>query len=453
AGIDDPIRKFLPHLNRVCHDVSMRQLMSHVSGLRDSCDIRLRFSGHGGSPTPASELVAMYKDIEDTNAAPGTTWIYNNGAYVILSAVIEQITGQPLEQVLRERVFRPVGMYDTLVRSWDTDFLPNSARAHLQTPSGTYEAANWGLDWAGAGALVSSVDDMLRWLRHMDAPIMGTRATWIAMQQPFALANGTLTSYGLGLAIGEFRGFGTVYHNGGWLGGNAQMLKVPALGLDMIVIVNRGDLLASRFAERILEACLPGQEPARPQAGDSQLATGNYISPTSGRVIQLFAKQGEQIVSIDGVDLPYIWTADRVLRPFPSWAHIKRVVRITGNSAMPTSIQLDDFGDRDELIRTESGADAADAETLFGHYRSTATGTEAVIFGRADGGADLRIVGRFSTTLHSLHKVSDRIWNTSSPATTYYKLILSFDQERSMFRLTSGGTRALPFLRVAESTS
>ena len=51
AGIDDPIRKFLPHLNPVCHDISMRQLMSHVSGLRDSCDIRLRLSGYGGTPT------------------------------------------------------------------------------------------------------------------------------------------------------------------------------------------------------------------------------------------------------------------------------------------------------------------------------------------------------------------------------------------------------------------
>jgi D-aminopeptidase len=449
AAVDDPVRRFLPHLNRICHDVSMRQLMAHVSGLRDSCDIRLRLSGHGGTPTSASELVALYRDIEDTNAAPGVTWIYNNGAYVILSAVIEQITGQSLEQVLRERIFRPVGMHDTLLRPWDTDFLPNSARAHLATRPGTYEAANWGLDWAGAGAIVSTVDDMLRWLRHMDAPIVGTPATWEAMKQPFALSNGTLTSYGLGLAIGEFRGLGTLYHNGGWLGGNAQMLKGPACGLDVIVIVNRGDLVASRFVEKILDVCLPGQEPAR-EIRDDEFATGIYVSPASGRVIQLFAKQGQQIVSIDGVDLPYLQGADRVLRPVPSWGHIRRIVRIVGNPAKPAHIQLDDFGEHDELVRAEAGEDAAGAEAIVGHYRSAATGTDAVIFANRDG-AHVRMAGRFNTTLYRLHQIADRIWNTSSPASTYYKLILSFDPDRSLFRLTTGNTRALPFRRVGQS--
>jgi len=62
-------------------------------------------------------LLSLYRDIDDVNAAPNTTWIYNNGGWLILSVAIERITGHSLEEVLRTRIFEPIGMYDTMLRS------------------------------------------------------------------------------------------------------------------------------------------------------------------------------------------------------------------------------------------------------------------------------------------------------------------------------------------------
>src|SRR6185503_9399615 len=114
------------------------------------------------------------RDIDDVSAAPGTTWSYNNGGYLKLSVAIERITGESLENVLRKRIFEPAGMHDTLLRRWDTDFVPNSATLHTAGADGTYGRNYMGLAIAGEGGIASTVDDMLKWLAHMDHPVVGT---------------------------------------------------------------------------------------------------------------------------------------------------------------------------------------------------------------------------------------------------------------------------------------
>ena len=227
AHIDDPILKYLPKLHPVTHDITMRQLMGHLSGLRDAHEIAWQLSG-SHPPVSSDELLSLYRDINDVNAAPDTGWSYNNGGYLILSAVVEKITGQLLEDVLRTRIFEPAGMFDTLLRRRDNDFVPNSATLHAKNAVGNYEKSYLGTALAGEGGVVSTVDDMLRWLKHMDAPKVGSAATWRALKSSQTLRNGTSTGYGLGLVNGEYRGIATLSHGGGVLGGNSQMLKVLA---------------------------------------------------------------------------------------------------------------------------------------------------------------------------------------------------------------------------------
>ena len=261
AGIDDPLRKCFPEFNPVTHNVTMRQLMGHTGGLRSACDIRFMFGGFEGRQVKSSEALALYRDIEDADSAPGATWMYNNGGYMIVSAVIEKITGRPLEEALQQYIFSPAGMYDTLMRRWDTDFVPNSATPHTLAPTGRYEKRYWGIDFSGAGSVVSTVDDLLRWMAHMDKPIVGTGATWEIMRAPHALTNGTSTGYGLGLMSARYRGVDTLGHSGGWLGGNAQMLKLPGVGVDIVVISNRADVFTPVLVNQVIDVTIAGLEP------------------------------------------------------------------------------------------------------------------------------------------------------------------------------------------------
>jgi CubicO group peptidase (beta-lactamase class C family) len=347
ATIHDPIGDYLPELHPVIRDVTMRELMGHLGGLRDVFDICSQFSGTD-RPVSSAELLSLYRDIDDLNAVPGTSWIYNNGGYLILGFAIERITGRSLEDVFRERIFEPIGMFATVLRRTDFDFLPESATCHMTNAAGEYEKSNlFGTAWAGEGGIVSTVDDMLRWLVHMETPTVGSTATWQSMKSPQRLANGTSTGYGLGLVADRYRGIETISHAGGKMGCNSYMVKVPSASLDIVIMVNRGDVWASQLAERILDACLPGLDPhpdKEPVTGS--IASGIFRSPKTDRVIKLFSKGGHQIASIDGLDMPVEPDIGGKLWPAGMFRTTKQAITLVGDGIQPVSLVLDDFGER-----------------------------------------------------------------------------------------------------------
>jgi D-aminopeptidase len=432
AGIDDSLGKHLPELHPSARGVTLRQLMGNTSGLHCACTLKFLFSGLGGRGASSADLAGWYRDIGEPNAAPGTHWIYNNGGFALLSEAIERITRQPLEQVLRERVFEPIGMHDTMLRRWDSDLTPNSAAPHMLDPSGRYVRGEWGLDFAGGGAMVSTVDDMLRWLAHMSEPRVGSSATWALMTTAQVLANGTSTGYGLGLRLRRYRGVDTVGHAGGWLGASAQMLKVPAAGLDVIVIVNREDRSASDLADRVIDACLPGLPNIEARA-PAILATGVFRSPSSGRVVELFARDGQQMASFDGIDIPVGPDEEGILWPVGSLDYIRQ--SIAASAEAPTSLTLNDFGNVNVLARVAPVA-TPDPRPVVGRYRSDAIDTEVSIR-ESSGGLRMDCAGRFGSTAYALECIADGVWRAKGhPA--YLGGILSFDAREAGFDFSFG---------------
>jgi CubicO group peptidase (beta-lactamase class C family) len=286
AGLHDTIGAWLPELHPVTHSISMWQLMSHTSGLYDARTIRFLDSGMVNE-VPIADLVALYRRIDDLNFAPGTSWAYCNGAYEMLALAIERISGQPLEEFFQRRIFGSVGMYDTLLRRSSGGFVANSATQHTKNPEGGFLRGHpFGVS-AGAGGIVSTIRDMLRWLAHMDSPVVGSDATWAAMRTAQTLPNGTSSGYGLGLYPAQpYRGIETLQHAGGSNGFNAQLLKVPAAGLDIVVMVNRDDQSAFDLGNRILDACLPELEAVHEPA-TTIAVNGAFRSPQTGRVVEL----------------------------------------------------------------------------------------------------------------------------------------------------------------------
>ncbi len=447
ARIDDPIGNYLPELHPITRQVTMRQLMGNIGGLRDAQDICYQFSGIEKRVSSAQAL-SLYRNIGDINAAPATAWIYNNGGWLMISVAIERIAGRSLEDVLRERIFEPVGMYSSMLRRWDTDFVPNSAVAHKRKATGAYEKSHLGTALAGEGGMVSTVHDMLRWLAHMDAPVVGTSTTWATLRAPQRLRNGMSTGYGLGLIVGRYRGVETLYHPGGLIGGNAHMLKVPSRALDVVIMVNRDDVSGAELVDRILDVCLLGLEPVEASYG-SAVTSGTFFSPSTGRVIQLFGREGRQHASIDGYDMPTEADASGVLWPTGFSRYIKQGVTLIGDRGNPKSIRLCDFGNVDELVR-QRPVRTSDASAIFGSYRSEETQTEATVCHTAEG-AQLLTIGQFGSAAYSLECLGERIWRATSPGISLFGGILVFAD--SGFHFSSPNTRTLPFRRLTISKS
>jgi CubicO group peptidase (beta-lactamase class C family) len=445
AGIDDPIGEYLPDLHPTARQVTARQLMTNTSGLRDVCDIKTYFSGLDTKPVTRDNFLEWYREIDDINAAPGVAWIYNNGGWVLLGAAIETITEKSLEEVLRTEVFEPIGMYDSLLRRWDTDFVSNSATTHHPAFRHVgFEKIYYNHDYAGAGAIVSTVNDMLRWLGNMAAQTIGTHGTWKAMMTPHRLPNGTSTGYGFGLMIDSYHGLERLRHAGGWTGGTAQIIKVPALQLDIALMINRGDLSAATVADKVLDACVEGQSPVLNTSREP--AHGTYRSPVTRRIVQLFFKDGQQFASIDGMDLPVSPDTAGDLWPIGQVAFFRRGIRLRGNPANPDSIELSDFGNLDELFPLEEKTGLS-PERLAARYESASTNTVASIVDTPDG-PRLRTIGRFGVAEFTLQSLAEDVWRakTTGPRQAYSGM-LSFDADAAGFWFGNFCTRSLRFVR------
>ena len=452
AELDDTIGRHLPELNPASRDVTVRQLMGNIGGMRDAYEMIWQFSGAGG-PISSAEVLSLYRDIDDVNFAPGSGWCYSNSGFLLIGAAIERITGRTLQEIFRTRIFEVVGMSDTQLRPFDADFVPNSATEHMTSAAFGYEKGPYiRTARAGEGGMVSTVDDMLRWLAHMDAPRVGNSATWAAIRTPQNLANGTSTGYGLGLITGIYRGVETVFHSGGGLGGNSQMLKVPEAGLDVVVMVNRHDISSTQLVEQILIACLPELDPVKNTRGGPALK-GTFRSLRTGRVIQLgtafassWIRDGQQIATIDGFDYPFQTGEDGVLWPAEAASFLKMTITPSGNPVEPSSILFSDFGYLDELVSVDPAPNAVPS-TIAGHYRSDATKTEATIV-ESTVGTRLDTRGLFGSASFRLNCLAEGIWQVKGlTGPMQGGGIILFDEDGAAFRFSSITTRLLPFRR------
>jgi D-aminopeptidase len=439
AKVDDPIGRYLPNLHSISREVTCRQLMGHTSGLRDAMAVSLVINGAQAATTDA-QLLALYETIDDVEFGPGTSWSYNNGGYVLLTAAIEAIAGASLDTLLRERIFVPLGMYDTLLRRWDTNFLPNSATLHFRLPDGRFTRDYMGTEISGAGGMVSTMDDLLRWLKHMDAPVIGSAESWRLMREPQRLTSGGSTGYGFGLVLDRYRGVETISHGGGVVAGNAQMIKVPSAGLDIAIAVNRADVMGADLANRIIDACIEGLTPRPDRHFDKR--SGLYLSPRDGRVVEL-VEQGEmQLLAVDaGPPIPV--TADdegRLQLPeflsfFQQWASVE-----------DDGLTFSEFGDEDRLAPLMPAPEMA-IDTHLGRYTAPAIGAHAEVVMVSDE-PQLTIRGAHGAVNYQMMPLAAGRWKLA-PKGPFSMMSgkVSFANGNAGMSLSFGRLRNLPFTR------
>jgi D-aminopeptidase len=322
--------------------------------------------------------------------------------------------------------------------------LSTSAALHMTRQTGGFHQSYLGGALAGEGGIVSTIDDMLRWLRHMNHPIVGSAETWRLIRTSQTLRNGTSTGYGFGLHSECFQGMDLQHHSGGGLGGSAHLARVPALGLDVIVLVNREDVSATSLAEKVLAACmgrwLIDVSRATEAAGT---AKGVFCSRKTHRVIELGHADGLQAMSIDGLRMPTERGADGALRPAGIFRSMKQVVHLQGPLGCPESLRLNDYGNDDILIRKPGGPPNADV--IVGRYRWNADlQTEATIYMGKDG-PRMTTIGCFGKADYQLVCIAEGIWRAQVPGILWRGGVLTFPGTGRTFLFSTYRTRALEF--------
>ena len=289
--IDAPLRTYLPELSGIAGTPTLRQLMQHSGGLRDPYDLPgVLMCGRYLTSMPAGTCLELSQRFTGENFAPGERMIYCNNGYHLLSLVVERIGGLPFAEFLRERIFVPLALHDTMLLESDMTIVPNIATFHQPQADGGWRRGIYPVEeLLGSGGMVSTIDDMLRWLAHLRGDKkVGSAQTWRQMLERARYSSGASGDYGLGLTRETYRGVEIIHHAGAVLGCTCQMLTVPAHELDIIVIFNRMDGPAPATALKIVDAVLANaglSEPPAPVGSEGRDALlGYWHSATSQRL-------------------------------------------------------------------------------------------------------------------------------------------------------------------------
>jgi CubicO group peptidase (beta-lactamase class C family) len=188
---------------------------------------------------------------------------YNNLMYMVAGQLIEEVSGLPWEQFVRERIFRPLGM---TASGFFTDVEPPpgiAAAGHVKKGkrvlrydrSQPREARmSFASDPVGpAGSIVSTVSDLCRWIcLQMNGGRVGRRAIvsketlreihspHVVWPDPPAAAEFSDLCYGLGWAVQSYRGHRHIHHSGGFAGFNTKASFMPGESMGVVLLTNHG---------------------------------------------------------------------------------------------------------------------------------------------------------------------------------------------------------------------
>ena len=290
-ALNVPVRTYLPELPPRLGALTLDQLLSHTAGLADRTP--------SVSPTLAGSIApvcaAMTDELFVTDA--GRAWGYSNTGYTLAGCAIEAAAGKPFPQVVRDRVFVPVGMERSTyslaqAMTWphSQGHDPRSGHAVLLRPFNSnpnYPPAGELLTTVGDLALLARAllgDGILDGKRVLPVGLIGELTTPRGRGGPFF---GGPRDYGLGLMIRREGDLRIVEHEGVYAGFGASFALAPELGLAVIAVANARysapvattqgglEILAGRSATP-----LPLQDADIP-VGDSAAALGQYTNGTT----------------------------------------------------------------------------------------------------------------------------------------------------------------------------
>jgi len=237
-SLDDPMRKYLPELPDYGAPLTIRHVLSHVSGLREwRLVATLSGQSEGTYVLNNEDLLRFASKQRALNFDPGTVYSYTNTGFNIATILIERVSGKSFENFTRENIFEPLGMTHTRWRSDFRAIVPGRALSYERSGEG------WINDTPveniiGAGGMLSTVGDWLLWNENFTNVKVGGPEVVRAQQTPAILANGKTISYAKGLTVNTVDGLREVSHGGSTGGYRTWLARYPDQEVSIAVMCN-----------------------------------------------------------------------------------------------------------------------------------------------------------------------------------------------------------------------
>jgi len=274
--LDSNARNYLRYLPQKKWAFTVRQLLSHTSGIR-SYKNQEEFNSKLNFGSVREAILYVVKDTLEYQ--PGTKYLYSTLAYNLLAGIVEQVSSLSFEEYLQKNIFDVVGMNSTKL-DFPKKIIPNRAKGYEKNSFRAFENAPFvdlTIKFPGGGIL-STVEDLLKFSNGLLQNKLIKKQTLETMLVETTLLNGKKIPYGLGLDFGVDN-YGRKFfgHAGGGTGFVSQIMCYPELNLAAAHIINCRDRNLINIAEEIT-AIYTGSEVLFPKYSLSDTLTKITVS-------------------------------------------------------------------------------------------------------------------------------------------------------------------------------
>ncbi len=246
-ALDQDVREIIPELMAQPKPITIRHLLNHTSGLREVNSLLQLTGATDSSPVTHARSLDLILRQRGGNFSAGQRQEYSNTGYQLLAEVIARVSGQSFPEFMRNRIFKPLGMDQTLVRSDPDIIIDNLANSYVQAQEGFVRAHLVSATYGSTG-IVSNARDMLRWAHVFRTAEIGGPAVVKAIAARSTLPNGRDAIAANGQEYRNFHGLDTWSHGGSTGGFRSFVLRIPEAQMDIVVMGNRSDFLKAAFA-------------------------------------------------------------------------------------------------------------------------------------------------------------------------------------------------------------
>jgi N-acyl-D-amino-acid deacylase len=252
-SLTDSISKFFPNAPESWRAVTVGHLLTHTSGIPDYNDGLLDYRKDYSEDDLAKFAMTLPLDF-----TPGAEWKYSNTGFQLLGIIVGKVSGSFYGDVLRDRVFKPLGMTTARIIS-EADIVANRA-AGYRLERGELRNQEWvspSLNTTADGSLYLSLQDMIAWDRGIRSGAILRAESWRQMFTPVTLNSGRVHPYGFGFEVDRIAGQNVQRHGGAWQGFKTYIARYNGEDVTVIALANLAQAAPKRVVDRIAAHLIP----------------------------------------------------------------------------------------------------------------------------------------------------------------------------------------------------
>ncbi|MBL4602903.1 MAG: beta-lactamase family protein [Emcibacteraceae bacterium] len=237
--LDTSLVDIFPGFPEYGNEITIEHLLQHTSGL---------FDYEGMVPKEQTrqvndkDVLEMMMGINESYFAVGEKHQYSNTAYALLTQILEKITGMAFRDYLKENIFDPLEMNNTLAHEKGINQVSNRAYGHTIEETGV-KRTDQSLFSAvlGDGGIYSNLEDLYKWDQSLYTDqILGAEYLEMAFTD-HKTNDGKVMSYGYGWRLENYKGMDIIYHTGSSIGFRNILYRIPSKNFTAVILTNRDE--------------------------------------------------------------------------------------------------------------------------------------------------------------------------------------------------------------------